>query len=107
LWAVINNAGIVHYTICEFGASGIKLYEDMMNINTLGCVRVTKAFLPILRTVQQSRVIVVSSIAGKVDVPYLSAYSMSKFAVRSFANAIRRELKSFNVYVSIVEPAVY
>ncbi|RWS06192.1 hypothetical protein B4U79_05873 [Dinothrombium tinctorium] len=107
LWALVNNAGVVHYAATEFGENGIGVFDETMRVNALGTVRVTKAFLPLLRKEKGSRAIFLSSIAGRVEFPTLTAYSMSKFAVNAFCNSLRREMKRFHVYVSIIEPTVY
>ena len=62
LWALVNNAGIGLF--CEAEWCPVSAYEKMFEVNSLGMVRVTKAFLPLLRQAQ-GRVVNVASLAGK------------------------------------------
>ncbi|CAG2104413.1 unnamed protein product [Medioppia subpectinata] len=107
LWAVVNNAGILHFLPIEWGEEGVDVYSRQLNVNALGQVRVTKAFLPLLRKTKDSRVINVESLAGRIPMPGISSYSMSKFAVRAFSECLRNEVKQFDINVSVIEPSVY
>ncbi|KAI1287363.1 17-beta-hydroxysteroid dehydrogenase type 6 [Halotydeus destructor] len=107
LWAVVNNAGIFALEGVDWGKSGVHEYQRLMNTNALGAVRVSRAFLPLLKKCKHSRVIMTASIAGRIEWPGMAAYAMSKFALRAFANALRRELRPFDVYVSVIEPTFY
>nr|KAG5713594.1 hypothetical protein BaRGS_024642 [Batillaria attramentaria] len=78
----------------------------MMNINWLGTVRVTKAFLPLVRAAR-GRVINLASLAGRVALPGFTSYSSSKFAVIGFSDSLRREMKKFGVRVITIEPSLY
>jgi len=79
-------------------------FDWLMDINFNGVVRMTRAFLPLLRQSDEARIVNVSSIYGIVSPPGQSAYSASKFAVRGFSNALRHELDGSTVGVSIVHP---
>ena len=63
LWAVVNNAGIAAITEIEF--CPIEEYRNVLDVNAIGPIRVTKTFLPSLRKSQGSRIIIVASLAGK------------------------------------------
>lgn len=106
LWAVVNNAGklIAHEVI---DGNSIDEIRNVMQTNTFGAVRVTKAFVSLLKETPNSRVVLVSSMASHEVLPLLAGYSMSKYAMRAFGNGLRRELKRFNIHVSMVEPTVY
>jgi NADP-dependent 3-hydroxy acid dehydrogenase YdfG len=99
---LVNNAGVA------LGGSFEQVSEDdfewLMDINFNGVVRMTRAFLPLLRQRDEARVVNVSSIYGIVAPPGQSAYSASKFAVRGFSNALRHELEGSSVGVSVVHP---
>ena len=62
LWAVVNNAGIAAFTEIEW--CSVDQFQRILDVNVLGVVRVTKAFLPLLRY-SKGRVINVASLAGK------------------------------------------
>lgn len=107
LWSIVNNAGIMELLEIDFG--DIVTFERQMNVNCLGTVRVTKAFLPLLRRngFQQSRIVNVASLAGRFTMPGFGAYCMSKAAVISFSDGLRLELAKWNVEVVCVEPHLY
>lgn len=99
---LVNNAGVA------LGGSFEEVSEDdfdwLIDINFNGVVRMTRAFLPLLRQSDEARIVNVSSIYGIVSPPGQSAYSASKFAVRGFSNALRHELDGSTVAVSVVHP---
>ena len=129
LWAVVCNAGLYSCQGFDWGSEGISEYERIMNANTFGSVRVVKAFVPLLKETQDSRIVINSSISseyhcdksstsnlyqlcyffmsGTVSCPILAAYSMSKHALKAFSNSLRLELKPFGVFVSQIQPVYY
>ena len=104
---MVNNAGIFKLHGVDWGSEGVDDYKFMIDTNTLGCVRVTRAFLPMLKQTKHSRVILVSSIASHITWPAMTGYGMSKYALRSFGCGLRREMNPFKVYVSMIEPDFY
>ncbi|UJR32686.1 hypothetical protein I4U23_020145 [Adineta vaga] len=102
LHALVNNAGIgeggyVDWTSLEF-------MRQTMDVNFFGHVAMTKTFLPLLISKRYSRVVNISSVAGILAAPNMSAYSASKFALESFSDCLRREMISWGLHVSIIEP---
>jgi NAD(P)-dependent dehydrogenase (short-subunit alcohol dehydrogenase family) len=99
--ALVNNAGIAISMPLEF----IPLDElrRQLEVNVIGQVAVTQAFLPHLRR-SRGRIVFVGSIAGRSALPFLGAYAASKHALEAIADTLRVELKPFGVEVSIVEP---
>jgi NAD(P)-dependent dehydrogenase (short-subunit alcohol dehydrogenase family) len=99
--ALVNNAGIAIAIPLEF----IPLDElrRQLDVNVVGQVAVTQAFLPQLRR-SRGRIVFVGSIAGRSALPFLGAYAASKHALEAIADALRLELRPFGVDVSIVEP---
>ena len=79
-------------------------FDWLMRINFDGVVRMTRAFLPLLREAQPSQLVNVSSLYGLVSPAGQTAYSASKFAVRGFSNALRRELRGSGVGVTVAHP---
>ena len=77
-----------------------------MEVNLWGAVSMTKAFLPLLKQ-SQGRVVNVSSCLGLISMPNLASYCMSKFALRSFSDSLRRELKPWRVSVHVIEPGFF
>lgn len=102
LWAVMNNAGINYLGDAELVSTD--QFRKVGDINMYGVVRVTKAFLPLLKETK-GRVISVSSVKGLVAFPICSHYNMSKFGIEAFSDSLRVEMRPWGVHVSIVEPA--
>lgn len=63
----------------------------------------TKAFLPLIRK-SHGRIVNVSSILGRVADPFIGAYCITKYGLEAFSDALRLEMKEFNVKVSLIEP---
>ena len=99
---LVNNAGVA------LGGSFRDVSEDnfewLFNINFWGVVRMTRAFLPLLQVGDDARLVNVSSLYGLIAPPGQTAYSASKFAVRGFSEALRRELKGSKIGVTVVHP---
>jgi NAD(P)-dependent dehydrogenase (short-subunit alcohol dehydrogenase family) len=99
--ALVNNAGI--------GVGGpLELLspEDLrmqFEVNVFGQVAVTRALLPALRAAR-GRIVLLSSIGGLVSVPFNGPYAASKHAIEALGDALRGELHSSNIQVSLVEP---
>jgi short-subunit dehydrogenase len=99
---LMNNAGVA--LAGTFEQVGEADFEWLMEINFHGVVRMTRAFLPLLHSSDDARVVNVSSIFGIITPPGMAAYSASKFAVRGFSNVLRHELEGSTVGVSVVHP---
>ncbi|XP_005397389.1 PREDICTED: 17-beta-hydroxysteroid dehydrogenase type 6-like [Chinchilla lanigera] len=104
LWGLVNNAGIFPpVTVSEWQKT-----EDLVNtlkVNLIGLIEVTLSVLPLVRKAR-GRIVNVSSVFGRIAVPP-AAYSCSKYGVEAFSDVLRRELKSFGVKVSMVEPGAF
>ena len=98
---LVNNAGIAIAMPVEF----VPLDElrHQLEVNVVGQVAVTQAFLPALRRVR-GRIVFVGSIAGKSALPFLAPYAASKHALEAISDSLRLELRPWGVGVSIVEP---
>ena len=101
---LFNNAGVACGGTFEQVAEAD--FEWLMNINFYGVVRMTRAFLPLLRAADEARIVNISSIFGIIAPPGQTAYSASKFAVRAFSESLRRELEAeeSTVGVTVVHP---
>ena len=99
---LVNNAGVaVGGTFEQVSEAD---FEWLFEINFWGVVRMTRAFLPMLKASGDARVVNLSSIYGVVAPPEQTAYSASKFAVRGFSEALRHELEGSGVGVTVVHP---
>ncbi|GBM39469.1 17-beta-hydroxysteroid dehydrogenase type 6 [Araneus ventricosus] len=104
LWALVNNAGIYKGFSVEF--SKMSDFQDTLEVNALGQVRVTRAFLSLLRECK-GRIINVNSLAGRIANPHMTAYVMSKFASVAFTECLRRETEPWGIKVISIEPEFF
>lgn len=100
LTGLVNNAGIVIAGPLEF--LPISKLRKQLEVNVLGQIAVTQAFLPLLRKVK-GRVINIGSDYGKVSGPLLGPYCASKFALEALTDALRMELQPWEIPVSLLE----
>lgn len=98
---LVDNAGIAIAAPLEFLPPEELTHQ--LDVNVVGQLRVTQAFLPALRK-RKGRIVLMGSIAGRSSLPFLGAYAMSKFALEAMADALRVELEPSGMHVSIVEP---
>ena len=101
LAGVINNAGIAVAGPLEY--LPIAELRRQFEVNVIGPIAVTQAFLPQLKAAG-GRVIMIGSISGRFAVPFIAPYSASKFALRALTDALRIELTAQGVSVSLIEP---
>lgn len=103
---LVNNAGMsAHALFADVQPQDLHWYQTLMAINLWGSVWCTHAALPHLKA-SRGQLVAVSSLAGLVGVPGRTAYSASKFAMTGFFEALRAELRSSGVSVTIAYPGV-
>ncbi|MBP9087265.1 MAG: SDR family oxidoreductase [Kofleriaceae bacterium] len=101
---LVNNAG--------YGALGpsSEITDAEMrrqyDTNVFGVMNVIRAFLPAMQARRSGRIINVSSLGGRVTLPYFGIYNSTKYAVESLSDALRYELHAFGIYVTLIEPGV-
>lgn len=104
LYGLVNNAGVaVIAPLIEVDE------EDMffqMNVNVFGPYRVTRAFAPLIIE-SKGRITTTGSISGILSGTFFGPYSMSKHAVEAFTDSLAREMRKFDVEVSVIEPGNY
>ena len=104
LYGLVNNAGVaVIAPLIEIDE------EDMffqMNVNVFGPYRVTRAFAPLIIE-SKGRITTTGSISGILSGTFFGPYSMSKHAVEAFTDSLAREMRKFDVEVSVIEPGNY
>jgi NAD(P)-dependent dehydrogenase (short-subunit alcohol dehydrogenase family) len=101
LAGLVNNAGIAVAAPLEF--LPIDRLRQQLEINLIGQMAVTQAFLPALRR-GGGRIVNVSSIGGRVGLPLVGAYNASKFGLEGLSDSLRRELRPQGVDVILIEP---
>uniref|UniRef100_A0A674J6B7 Uncharacterized protein n=1 Tax=Terrapene triunguis TaxID=2587831 RepID=A0A674J6B7_9SAUR len=100
-WGLVNNAGIS--TFGETGWLPMEKYEKFVDVNLLGCIRTTLAFLPLLRKYKGNPNPIVTAYFTLGN----GIYSMTKAAIEKFCDALRLEMKKFGVLVCVIQPGNY
>jgi short-subunit dehydrogenase len=101
---LVNNAGFgVLGPTSEISESEMRRQYET---NVFGLMNVTRAFLPKMRERRSGRVINVSSVGGRITLPYFGVYNSTKYAVESLSEALRYELRPFGIDVVLIEPGV-
>ena len=101
MWGLVNNAGIAAGAgLIEF--TPLADIHRHIDVNLYGMIRVTKAFLPLVRK-SQGRIVNISSMVGRCAMGYVP-YTVSKFGVEAFSDILRIELYCTGVSVHILEP---
>jgi NAD(P)-dependent dehydrogenase (short-subunit alcohol dehydrogenase family) len=98
---LVNNAGVAVSGPVEFVP--IEELRRQLEVNLIGQVAVTQAFLPLLRK-GRGRIVNVSSIGGRVALPLMSPYNASKFGLEAVSDSLRRELRGQGIEVVLIEP---
>jgi short-subunit dehydrogenase len=99
---LINNAGIT--LTGNFEQATAEQFDRVMAINFHAPVSLVRAFLPQLRSAGSAQIVNLSSLFGIIGVPGQVAYCASKFALRGFSEALRAELLTTGIGVSVVHP---
>jgi short-subunit dehydrogenase len=99
---LINNAGMGISGSIEDTSTEQALY--LMNVNYMGVFHSTKATLPHMRNQGFGKIINISSVAGRLSIPFQSFYSSSKAAVNSFTEALANEVSPYHIQVCSVMP---
>ena len=101
LAGLVNNAGIGVGAPLEL--LPLSDFRHQIEVNLIGQVAVTQAFIPALRRAR-GRLVFISSIGGLIALPYMAPYHASKWGIEAVGDVVRQELRRFGVQVSIVEP---
>lgn len=99
---LVNNAGVLDFSALP--AQSTEAIERIYRINVIGPVLLTRALLPHMLERGSGQIVNVGSIFGSIAFAYFGAYSSSKFALRGFSEALRRELAGSGVIVTYVAP---
>jgi NAD(P)-dependent dehydrogenase (short-subunit alcohol dehydrogenase family) len=104
IFGLINNAGtglrgcVEDLTVAEIRA--------VFETNFLGTVSMAQSVLPHMRAARRGRVVFMSSIAGRLGSPGLSAYCATKFAVEGLAETLNQEIVPFGLRAILIEPGI-
>lgn len=99
---LINNAG---YAL----AGPLETISDadlkaQFETNVFGPMRMIRAFLPGMRERRRGRIINISSVVGRLALPFFGPYNATKHAIEAFSDALRNELRLFGIHVVLIEP---
>jgi short-subunit dehydrogenase len=101
---LVNNAGFgILGPTSEISESEMRRQYET---NVFGLMNVTRAFLPKMMERRAGRIINVSSVGGRMTLPYFGVYNSTKYAVESLSDALRYELRPFNIDVALIEPGI-
>ena len=105
LRGVVNNAGVAVGGPLEF--VDLDKVRRQLEVNVIGQLAVTQAFVPILRDQgpPDPRIVFTGSIGGRVAAPFVGPYAASKHALNGLAESLRRELLPWGFRVSVLAPA--
>jgi len=101
--------------LVQFAGIGLSgFFEDLRleevrrlyDVNLFGVMAVTQAVLPHMRATRAGRIVITSSVLGRIGVMAASGYVSSKFAVEGFAECLAQEVAPFGIYVSLLEPGL-
>jgi len=99
---LINNAGM--HTGGPIETSSAENIKLQMDTNFLGMVNLTKEVLPVMRIQGGGTIINFSSIGGLMGLPFQAFYSAGKFAIEGFSEALRMEVRQFNIKIVLINP---
>src|SRR4051795_830646 len=101
LVGLVNNAGVGDGGPVE--TIDLDVLRNVLEVNLVGQVAVTQAFLPLIREAPGT-IVFIASIGGRVASPFMSPYNTSKFAIEALGESLRHELRPWEIDVVVVEP---
>ena len=102
---LLNNAGLA--ILSAFEESGEKVINDQFQANLFGAMRLTRYALPHFRKQEDGLIVSVSTLGGRIGIPFYSLHASSKFALEGFYESLRYEVYPFNIRIKIIEPGSY
>jgi len=99
---LLNNAGYALFGPIEASDSG--QIQHQFATNFFGLIAVTQQVIPAMRAAGEGLILNVSSIVGRLALPYASSYVATKFAVEGLSESMRYELDPFHIRVKLIEP---
>jgi len=102
---VVNNAGIYGGGLDE--SYSVQDYKNIFEVNVFGVLRVVRGFLPAMRKRETGLFVQISSVMGRIVMPFAGAYTSSKWAVEAIAETLRYELAPQGIDSVIVQPGAF
>jgi NAD(P)-dependent dehydrogenase (short-subunit alcohol dehydrogenase family) len=101
---LVNNAG--YSLLGPLEQLQINEIKEEFETNFFGIIKLIQSVLPIMRKQRYGRIINISSLAGRIGLPFSSAYVSSKFALEGLTESLRYEIQNFGIHVILIEPGV-
>lgn len=99
---LVNVAGFLDFA--PFETQGPAAIERLLQVNLVAPIQLARELLPVMLKHGRGRIVNVGSTFGSIGFPFFAAYSASKFGLRGFSQALRRELAGSGVGVTYVAP---
>lgn len=99
---LVNNAGYGEYGAAE--EIPMDIARKQFEVNVFGVAELTNQVLPHMRKAKKGTIINISSVVGKVYIPFAAWYVATKHALEGWSDCLRMEVAPFNIKVVIVEP---
>lgn len=99
---LVNNAGVV--SAGALSRQSDEVWREMLEVNLIAPMALTRDLLPMIKESPQGRIVNVGSMFGDIAFPFFAAYSASKFGLRGWSEALRRELAGQGVDVTYCAP---
>jgi short-subunit dehydrogenase len=109
---IMEKEGRIDLVVCNAGKTIYGAVENtppveglqQLDVNFMGVARLITAVLPVMRKNRRGTILVMSSIAGRIGLPYNAYYSASKFALEGFVESLRLELVHSGIRIALIEP---
>jgi NAD(P)-dependent dehydrogenase (short-subunit alcohol dehydrogenase family) len=101
LHGLVNNAGIA--VMAPLETLALDDLRHQLEVNLIAQVAVTQAVLPLIRTAR-GRIVFISSIGGRMAMPFGAPYHASKFGIEAVTDCLRQELRPWGIGVTAIEP---
>ena len=111
---VVEESGGIYGLVNNAGLALRGYFEDLLDeevrrvfdVNVFGTMAVTQAVLPDMRAARRGRIVLITSIGGRIGSLAVSGYASSKFAEEGFGESLYQELSPFGIGVSMVAPSI-
>lgn len=99
---VVANAGVIFYAAVE--ATPLAELQRLLNLNTIGAIRVAQAVLPQMRSRGDGKLMFMSSVVGRIVLPPGAAYAATKWALEALVESLAIEVAPHGVQAALLEP---
>ncbi len=101
---LVNNAGIMHNGL--IAGADVGEWREMIDVNLMGLMLMTHAVLPHMQAAGSGHIVNISSVAGRIITVNNGVYNVTKWGVNVFSEALRKEVYTANIKVTVIGPGV-